>query len=174
MDDISPVPADKAHRLNFAADILQGMSDGIDGDRLTALIEWAVYGSISLASPDALESIFAAPWVASKDEGEFDGYPLNEARKDIERVSREADAILAAIPSDGWREIESAPKDGTRFLAWITELGGVDFIHWQDGPTNVGWRDSFIRVYREGDFGGPTHWMPLPAPPAPTGGRNAC
>lgn len=68
-----------------------------------------------------------------------------------------------------WKEIETAPKDGT-FLAWFPDDGGrVDFCHWQDfGPTSsapVGWRDSFINVYPEGDEIAPTHWMPLPAAP---------
>lgn len=64
-----------------------------------------------------------------------------------------------------WMPIESAPKDGSTFLAWID--GKSDFFHWQSelGNRPVGWRDSFIYVYPEGDKNGPTHWMPLPAQP---------
>lgn len=69
----------------------------------------------------------------------------------------------------GWRPIETAPKDGTTFLAYQAEEG-VDFFHWQDfgadSTAPKGWRDSFIHVYPEGSENGPKHWMPLPVPPA--------
>lgn len=69
-----------------------------------------------------------------------------------------------------WQPIGTAPKDGTRFLAW--HKGRVDFFHWQDlngrCDAPVGWRDSFIYVFPEFDSSGPTHWIPLPdAPPKP-------
>lgn len=81
------------------------------------------------------------------------------------------DAILAALREGGsWQPIETAPKDGTRLLAFVAELEAVDFIQWQERHGSpVGWRDSFIRVYRDNDAGGPTHWMPLPKPPASSG-----
>jgi hypothetical protein len=65
-----------------------------------------------------------------------------------------------------WQPIETAPKDGSTFLAYTAEEG-IDFFHWQglSGDVPVGWRDSFINVYREGDARGPSHWMPLPLPP---------
>lgn len=83
----------KALRLDFAADILQGMTEGVEGDRLTALIEWAVYGKLTLESSDALVRIFAAPWIATKDEDPdaCPGDPMEEARKDIARVTAEAE-----------------------------------------------------------------------------------
>lgn len=72
-------------------------------------------------------------------------------------------------PGAGWRPIETAPKDGTTFLAYQAEEG-VDFFHWQDfgadSTAPKGWRDSFIHVYPEGSENGPKHWMPLPVPPA--------
>lgn len=64
-----------------------------------------------------------------------------------------------------WLAIESAPKDGTKFLGVIN--GQIDFFYWQHhrqlSSAPAGWRDSFIKVYPEGE--GPTHWMPLPPPP---------
>jgi hypothetical protein len=66
----------------------------------------------------------------------------------------------------GWQPIETAPKDGTRFIAWHEGRSG--FFHWQgnDGTNRpVGWRDDFIYVYPEGDLNGPTHWQPLPEAP---------
>lgn len=83
--------AQVAHRFRFAADILEGMSEGIDGDRLGALVRWALHGRVTGEDDDALTRAFEAPWLASADEGEFDGDTREEARKDIERISREAE-----------------------------------------------------------------------------------
>ena len=96
------------------------------------------------------------------------------------------DAIIAALGSrDGWRDISTAPRDGTPVDLWVVFWNGVvgeprgersgncnfkgdgwhdqwgNRLDWEDGPDDEGiisWR----RV---------THWMPLPAPP--TGGALA-
>ena len=62
--------------------------------------------------------------------------------------------------SQGWQDIETAPRDGSDFLAstaygvrlvfWDTARGGV----WSVWPG----RDKALH---------PTHWIPLPAPPSP-------
>lgn len=62
-----------------------------------------------------------------------------------------------------WRPIETAPKDGT-FLGIQTTPGDMGGL--------VGTRCSFTTDYggviRIGVGGiSPTHWMPLPDPPAP-------
>ncbi|WP_156765747.1 hypothetical protein [Rhizobium leucaenae] len=90
-------------------------------------------------------------------------------RDDFDTTTRRP--IAAEQQGGGWLPIESAPKDGTRFLACGPDVP-VDFFHWQDfGPEHegcpVGWRDSFIIVYRE-EANQVTHWQPLPAPPSPT------
>ena len=60
-----------------------------------------------------------------------------------------------------WQDIATAPKDGTRFLAYqkgepIQECWWCeDFPEWQGWQNDNDW-DS------DPD---PTHWMPLPAPP---------
>lgn len=67
-----------------------------------------------------------------------------------------------------WQPIETAPRDGTRILAW----GTLHAPGWNDGE-----RPSIeITVYGYGGFAGwyapamggwePTHWMPLPEAPA--------
>lgn len=68
----------------------------------------------------------------------------------------------------GWRDIESAPKDGTRILVscvydvqgeaysweWVDWWGGDEGQeHWLDFPKQI-----------PAPFP-PTHWMPLPTPP---------
>ena len=68
-------------------------------------------------------------------------------------------ALAVAAPPQ-WQPIESAPKDGTRVLVW--------WPYWRSYPVSARWFngewDSYCRL--EGDSVGPTHWMPLPAPPS--------
>lgn len=67
---------------------------------------------------------------------------------------------------DGWREIASAPKDGTWFLGYWPDCSfenrviatkwynaGVLEPYWLDAPDRRDWTE-------------PTHWRPLPDPPA--------
>ena len=63
----------------------------------------------------------------------------------------------------GWQPIATAPKDGTRFLAW--EAGTQrSAIIWR---RSAGWdTDAFYM-----DPVAFTHWMPLPPPPAQEGGE---
>ena len=62
-----------------------------------------------------------------------------------------------------WRDIESAPKDGTRFLAWCPYVGRV--IMRIDGVHRETWA-----IDPSGRLGcNPTKWMPLP--PAPEAGQ---
>lgn len=74
-----------------------------------------------------------------------------------------------------WMPISTAPKDGTPFLAWaylhddggpmyedrrsfMGELPFYYILFWREPYGWVGWLD--------GGIDGPTHWMPLPPPPA--------
>lgn len=61
-----------------------------------------------------------------------------------------------------WQPIETAPKDGTMILAY--EHDGLPIYRdtkWQDG----GW--LWAEIIDGYDAGwSPSHWMPLPAPPA--------
>ena len=63
--------------------------------------------------------------------------------------------ILAALRGQGWRDIESAPKEGEVLLYWPPTPEG-------DLPEHMA-----ICDHRGGPFRRPTHWMPLPAPPEP-------
>lgn len=54
-----------------------------------------------------------------------------------------------------WRPIETAPRDGTRFL-WC----------WDAGPRMVlRWRQEVIRWPEYKECFDEGHWMPLPEPP---------
>jgi hypothetical protein len=79
----------------------------------------------------------------------------------------------------GWQPIETAPKDGSHFLAWcvdtVSEFDEDDTliakdvpeayavvayqIEWLGGIVQFPWTGSIVRnrIF--------THWMPLPEPP---------
>lgn len=90
------------------------------------------------------------------------GAPAQKLACDLIRL---APALLSAarrgLDADGWRDIASAPKDGTWILVW---LGGVancaDTIQW----AYDGWWNGCSGYVRS--EGPPTHWRPLPDPPA--------
>lgn len=67
-----------------------------------------------------------------------------------------------------WKTIESAPKDGTKILAWPCYSSGVHQVFWHEGPRRSGWKDKlgFVPVP-------PTHWIPTPAPPTPEAHHEA-
>ena len=74
-------------------------------------------------------------------------------------------AIAAMQPAPQWQGIESAPRDGTFVLGFgphNTRGSYREVIHW--------WGDRWTITWMEG-YGEPTHWMPLPTPPA--GGSDA-
>ena len=86
--------------------------------------------------------------------------------------------ILAALRAagEGWRLIETAPKDGTRVLG--TTRFGVEMVKWCKGEKaddygpHPGWigveQDSTClppNFRRPEPQFQPTHWRPLPAPP---------
>lgn len=64
-----------------------------------------------------------------------------------------------------WRSIETAPKDGTKFDAWVpSRFGGHRMT-----DLSFGWRG---KLRQDGELTKaelprwPTHWMALPAPPS--------
>lgn len=70
-------------------------------------------------------------------------------------------AIIAALRAQEWMPIETAPRDGTKVLLWPGYLMG--------GDPMTGW---WARLARKWVAAGepfdsqPTHWRPLPTPPA--------
>ena len=68
-------------------------------------------------------------------------------------------------PLNGWRPISEAPRDGTRFIAWLAF-----------GKSTIGWYVNGAHFAAESLGGGgnsadttPTHWQPLPATPQEQG-----
>ncbi|MEN0115382.1 MAG: hypothetical protein AAGD15_01560 [Agrobacterium cavarae] len=81
----------------------------------------------------------------------------------------EALSALSAQVQDvaGWQPIETAPKDGTQILAYPC-FGGKD-------PYQVRWRQTKRGGWEHWTHLvplSPTHWMPLPASPAPKHGEE--
>lgn len=104
--------------------------------------------------------------------------PLEQIRGSLVRKA-DADLVTCTpLESRGWRDIASAPKDGTRVL--IVENGEVYAAWWHaefelvrneetdEGEYVGAWTDNAVKSfgYEEVQSYDPTHWMPLPAPPA--------
>lgn len=82
-----------------------------------------------------------------------------------------------------WQPIETAPKDGTLFLCWVSavrhgetddgqqyqqDASQIDFCAWRNGPPDMPEHGYFDPCCGQvGDAQGVTHWMPLPEPPKP-------
>jgi NTP pyrophosphatase (non-canonical NTP hydrolase) len=70
-------------------------------------------------------------------------------------------SALRAQPSndaEGWRDIASAPKDGTEILACWERCGTRAIVYWSGGPRWLDQSDS-------PEASNPTHWRPLPTAP---------
>jgi predicted lipoprotein with Yx(FWY)xxD motif len=65
---------------------------------------------------------------------------------------------------DEWQPMTTAPRDGTRVLAYAAEDAAdtqPQIVKWKDGMWIIAWDGETWR------YGEPfTHWMPLPEPPA--------
>lgn len=74
-----------------------------------------------------------------------------------------------------WRKIETAPKDGTAVL--VIDMSAdepfADLVHWSDYPDEAGPQWYVGRGLADDIeqspmiwYSTPTHWMPIPEPPA--------
>jgi hypothetical protein len=97
----------------------------------------------------------------------------------LEKVYDAARLYAAQATAEGWRDISTAPKDGTEFFAWVCyhddKIGQLETRcrYNEDGAFQI-----WMRVdYDQEDFdtlshARPTDWQPLPTPPADTQGRG--
>jgi hypothetical protein len=101
-----------------------------------------------------------------------DVYPGNVGALDGLRADLRA--ILSLLPStrEGWRDMDSAPKDGTRIL--INFDGAGPIVAYRDDklfPTGwvryLGYGKSPYWPCVDDDYA--LGWMPLPAAPSPSG-----
>lgn len=73
----------------------------------------------------------------------------------MDRVIRTAEKSIAAQGEDGWRTMESAPRDGNTRVLIYSEIFGI--LAWS--------------ISDEDMPDGATHWQPLPAPPRSGGAK---
>lgn len=66
-----------------------------------------------------------------------------------------------------WRPIETAPKDGTHILLWpgLRRPAAAVVGAWLDTRGGPCWYD--LAVGHHNGYWQPTHWQPMPLPPAP-------
>ncbi len=80
-------------------------------------------------------------------------------------------ADLEAAEARGWQPIETAPKDGTKFDAWVPDAFGGYRMAGLSFNTRGKLRQHGLLT--EADLPRwPTHWRPLPGPPARTALAN--
>lgn len=96
-------------------------------------------------------------------------YPDYQRRfdRDMDWLETQVEIILSALEAqrdDGWQPIETAPKDGTRFLACNSD--GLVIIGRMTGASFRNFAaDSFVGSNNTT----PTKWQPLPPPPTSEG-----
>lgn len=72
-----------------------------------------------------------------------------------------------ADENGGWREIESAPLDGTLVDLWLEEKTGERFRFPQCLCRAGFWYSNFAPLGQSCPLeGNPVYWMPIPPPPA--------
>ncbi len=74
-----------------------------------------------------------------------------------------------------WQPIETAPKDQTRVLLFWDGKVCEGYWNVNDGAIGVGDRANWHKpgLSRPPWYCGPSHWMPLPAPPSvPSDGQE--
>jgi hypothetical protein len=67
-----------------------------------------------------------------------------------------------------WQPIETAPRDGTFYLAVSAKTGYYATLNEPPGCARGQWYWIRGRWVGESDEYKPTHWMPLPSPPPST------
>lgn len=100
---------------------------------------------------------------------------LEEAAMLCERASGSGPRLASAIraladtpPDDGWRDMASAPKDGTRVLIACTRWTPADLIviaSWDENVQPPAFTDDDGNIYQD-----ISAWRPLPAPPSQDAG----
>lgn len=76
-----------------------------------------------------------------------------------------------------WRDIESAPKDGTHVDIWINGFRKTD-AKWDESQNRWKWFECFVgpdkrtKRYSFSSRAEVTHWMPIPAPPKDSGAAH--
>lgn len=91
------------------------------------------------------------------------------------RAERAEAALAAQIEADGWQSIETAPRDGTPFLAFGGGLDHVDLCRYNEtvGCWNCSEHTLDDTDHEPDGYNRPTHWIPVIAPTAQPHDRTA-
>jgi len=126
------------------------------------------------------------PWRVNAPDGSVhcSGYTADQMRAYAMAARAQAPAAPAVAAPEPlrWQPIETAPKDGTMFLCWVSavrygetdegqqyqqDASQIDFCWWRPPFDGVPDSDYFDNASGQvGDSQAVTHWMPLPAAPA--------
>ena len=98
-------------------------------------------------------------------------FPTLEGAQDLHRylVTLPAAPAISKTETVGWQPIETAPKSTKSILVHCAERGNSYVVTWREDLEESGWLHFGGCFYRLTET--PTHWMPLPAAPAPAGGE---
>lgn len=66
-----------------------------------------------------------------------------------------------------WQDILTAPRDGSRVLAWRKDWEGPQFVRWifNRRTGTKFWNDEIELDHYENEKEPPTHWIKLPSLP---------
>lgn len=129
----------------------------LDSLERTARSECNEYrSSVGRATCSLRKCLIHGGWVSGSTKGHE---PMCEAKQILRLIAQ----ARAARPSP-WQPMETAPTDGTVFLAFAPAAYGLSALY-----ALCAWHPDagfFVDELREA-----THWQPLPSPPAQDGGR---
>jgi hypothetical protein len=90
-----------------------------------------------------------------------------EGRTLIEEVAAPRAAPVKEEADSDWQDIATAPKDGTRVLAWREDWDEPVCMRWVTFYAGDSAREMWCLLDERGESAAfpPTHWMPLPSAP---------
>lgn len=113
--------------------------------------------------------------------GQHEDYPQDGSIMVYHELLRDVkNALRQLLDAQKWREIETAPKDGTPVLLCDERTGSMRWAVWAQLPSHaeghnsdwLGWRDGTIEAGGQTVGVIPTHWRPLPLPPLKEQGEH--
>jgi hypothetical protein len=108
------------------------------------------------------------PHIWKHPEGEmvyFDDYvnlwaEMSRLKAEVERLRKAGE----------WQPIETAPNDGTEILTY-NDISGIHQVSWSYGNRSGHWETERWLDRETNWVIDPTHWVPLPKPPAAKDGK---
>lgn len=113
--------------------------------------------------PDSVEQVISEMRTAIGCDGTTSDTPLLS----LELIGDWADRLEALRMESEWLPIETAPRDGTEIWAFNPTFEEQCVIRWCAGTEWSGWlyNDAILNDCLSIELS-PTHWQPLPPPPA--------